>query len=106
MAPAVAGMYNQYADQGFMTISYMSENSSGGPASIADVQAWANMFMQDGIVAFSSDENVWYPFGVDGGGGSFSIALPGTMFVGPKMKIAKMGVPTPQEIELVIPGNK
>jgi hypothetical protein len=103
MAPAVAGMYNQYADRNFMTISYMSEDANGGEPGVAEVQAWANMFQQDGIVAFSTLQDVWYPFGVDQGGGSFSIALPGTMFVGPKMKIAKMGVPTPQEIELVIP---
>ena len=46
------------------------------------------------------------PFGVDMGGGSFSIALPGIVFIGPNMKIAKMGEPMVQEIELVIPGNK
>ena len=106
MAPAVAGMYNQYSDLGFMTISYMSENNNAMPPSVAELQAWADMFQQNGIVAYGAYDNVWYPFCVDGGNGSFSIALPGTMFVGPKMKIAKMGVPTPQEIELVVPGNK
>lgn len=105
MAPAVAGLYNQYNDRGLMTLSYMSEDATGGPAKLSDVQAWANQYGQQGIVAFSSYEDVWYPFGVDQGNGSFSIALPGTIFLGPGVKIAKMGVPTPQEIELVLPGE-
>lgn len=105
MAPAVAGLYNTYHDRGLMTLSYMSESGDGSPGGLADVQAWANMYGQDGLVTFSSHQDVWYPFGIDQGGGSFSIALPGTMFVGPQAKIAKLGVPTTQEIELVIPGE-
>lgn len=103
MAPAVAGLYNQFESQGFMTISYMSENSTGGPGGPNDVSAWANMYGQDGIVAFSNYEDVWYPFGVDQGGGSFSIALPGTMLLGRNVKIAKIGVPTQAEIQAVLP---
>ena len=85
-----------------MTLTYMSENAQGGPAAQADVQAWANNFGQNGLVLYSSHQDVWYPFGVDQGGGSFSIALPGTMFVGPGAKIAKVGVPTQQEIDIVL----
>lgn len=105
MAPAVAGLYNTYHSQGLMTLSYMSENNEGQPGGLADVQAWANNFGQNGIVAFSNYQDVWYPFGIDQGGGSFSIALPGTMLVGTKAKIALIGVPTTQQIELVIPGE-
>lgn len=105
MAPAVAGLYNTYESQGLMTLSYMSEDVNGGPGTLADVQAWANMYGQNGLVVYSNHQDVWYPFGVDQGGGSFSIALPGTIFVGPGAKIALMGVPTPQQIELVLPGE-
>lgn len=103
MAPAVAGLFNQYDAQGFMTISYMSENSVGGPAGQSDVQAWAQNYGQNGIVAYSNYQDVWYPFGVDQGGGSYSIALPGTMLVGPNAKIAKIGVPSNAEIQAVLP---
>jgi hypothetical protein len=102
----VAGHYNTYNDLGLMTLTYVSEGANGPPATLADAQSWATTYGHNGIVAFSSHQDVWYPFGVDMGGGSFSIALPGIMFIGPKMKIAKMGEPTIQEIELVIPGNK
>lgn len=105
MAPTVAGLYNTYKDSGFMTITYVSEGAAGPPPTLADAQAWATMYNHQGIVAFSNIMEVWYPFGVDMGGGSFSIALPGIMLVGPKMKIAKMGEPTTQEIELVSPGD-
>ena len=105
MAPAVAGLYNTYSEQGLMTVTYMSESLDSSPGDLADVQSWATMFSQDGLVVFSNHQDVWYPFGVDQGGGSFSIALPGTIFIGPGMKIAKMGVPTTQEIQLVIPGG-
>lgn len=105
MAPAVAGLYNTYEAQGLMTLSYMSESGDGSPGGLADVQVWASMYQQNGLVVFSDHQDVWYPFGVDNGGGSFGIALPGTMFVGPKAKIAKLGIPTTQEIELVIPGE-
>lgn len=84
-----------------MTITYLSEGNSG-PATVADASAWATEYNQDGMVLFGGPEEVWYPFGIDMGGGSFGIALPGTVFVGPNMKIAKMGVPTNQEIELVL----
>jgi hypothetical protein len=87
-----------------MTLTYVSEGNNGPPATLADAQAWATNFNHNGIVAFSSHMDVWYPFGVDMGGGSFSIALPGIIFVGPGMKIAKMSEPTVQEIELVVPG--
>jgi hypothetical protein len=102
----VAGHYNTYKDLGLMTLTYVSEGAAGPPATLADAQSWAQTYNHAGIVAFSDLQDVWYPFGVDMGGGSFGIALPGTIFIGPKMKIAKMGEPTIQEIELVIPGNK
>jgi hypothetical protein len=100
----VAGHYNTYNDVGLMTITYVSEGNAGPPATLADAQAWATNFNHNGIVAFSNLMDVWYPFGVDMGGGSFSIALPGIIFIGPNMKIAKMSEPTIQEIELVVPG--
>lgn len=102
----VAGHYNTYKDLGLMTITYVSEGASGPPATLADVQAWANNYNHEGLVVRSDHQDMWYPFGVDAGGGQFSIALPGIIFIGPKMKIAKMTEPTIQEIELVIPGNK
>lgn len=99
----VAGYYDTYTDYGLMTITFVSEGADGSPATLADVQVWTNNYNHKGLVVWGSMEEVWYPFGVDNGGG-FSIALPGTIFIGPNMKIAKMGEPTPQEIELVIPG--
>jgi hypothetical protein len=104
LAPTVAGLYNTYNDIGFMTITYVSEGAAGPPATLADAQAWATTYNHLGIVAISDSQEVWYPFGVDMGGGSFSIALPGIMLIGPNMKIAKMTEPTIQEIELVSPG--
>ena len=101
-APAVAGLYNVYSEFGLMTVTYLSENAAQNPAEVSDAQAWATNFNQDGLVLISSLQDVWYPFGIDMGGGSFGIALPGTMLVGPGMKIAKMGVPSNQEIELVL----
>ena len=101
----VAGYYNTYNDFGLMTVTYVSEGVNGPPATLADAQAWTTNYNHKGIVAISDLQDVWYPFGVDMGGGSFSIALPGIVFVGPNMKIAKMSEPTPQEIELVIPGE-
>lgn len=89
-----------------MTITYVSEGADGSPATLADVQAWTTTYNHKGLVVNSDLQEVWYPFGVDQGDGSFGIALPGTIFIGPKMKIAKMGEPTIQEIELVIPGPK
>jgi hypothetical protein len=86
-----------------MTVTYVSEGADGSPATLADVQAWTNNYNHKGLVVRSDLQDVWYPFGVDGGGGSFSISLPGTIFIGPGMKIAKMGEPTIQEIELVVP---
>ena len=103
-APAVAGLYNSYKDVGLMTVTYLSESADSSPAGLADVQGWANTHGHEGLVVFSSLQDVWYPFGVDQGGGSFSISLPGTIFIGTNMKIAKMGEPTLQEIELVVPG--
>ena len=64
--------------------------------------SWAMNFNQDGMVLTGGPEEVWYPFGIDQGGGSFSIALPGTIFIGPNMKVAKMGSPSNQEIEIVL----
>jgi hypothetical protein len=87
-----------------MTISYVSEGADGSPATLADVQAWANNYGHQGLVVRSDLQDVWYPFGVDMGGGSFGIALPGIILIGPNMKIAKMTEPTNQEIELVSPG--
>jgi hypothetical protein len=84
-----------------MTISYVSEGNAG-PATLADAQSWATTYNHQGIVAMSSLQDVWYPFGVDMGGGSFGIALPGIILIGPNMKIAKMSEPTVQEIELVL----
>ena len=103
MAPAVAGLYNTYNAQGFMTLSYMSENAQGGPAALADVQVWANNYGQDGLVAYSNYQDVWYPFGVSQGGGSFSIALPGTMLIEPGATITKLGVPSNAEIVAALP---
>lgn len=100
----VAGHYNTYNEFGLMTITYVSEGAAGPPATLADAQAWATNYSHNGIVAISDLQDVWYPFGVDMGGGSFSIALPGIIFIGLNMKIAKMGEPTIQEIELVLPG--
>ena len=85
-----------------MTLTYLSENGQGGPAQASDAMSWANNFGQDGMVLTGGPEEVWYPFGIDQGGGSFSIALPGTIFVGPGMKVAKMGSPSNQEIEIVL----
>lgn len=85
-----------------MTLTYLSENAQGGPATAADAMAWANNFGQDGMVLTGGPMDIWYPFGIDQGGGQFSIALPGTIFVGPNMKIAKMGAPSNQEIEIVL----
>ena len=102
----VAGYYDTYGDLGLMTITYVSEGANGPPATLADAQAWATNYNHKGQVVISDHQDVWYPFGVDQGGGSFGIALPGIIFVGPNMKIAKMSEPTVQEIELVIPGNK
>ncbi|WP_146659320.1 TlpA family protein disulfide reductase [Enhygromyxa salina] len=103
MAPAVAGLFNQYDAQGLMTLSYMSENGSGGPAAQADVVAWASQYGQDGLVVYSNHQDVWYPFGVSQGGNSWSISLPGTMLLEPGMKITKMGVPSNAEIQAALP---
>ena len=86
-----------------MTLTYMNENAQGGPAQQSDVQAWANQFGQNGIVAYSNYQAVSYPFGVNQGGGSWSIALPGTMLVGTGMSIAKVGEPTNAEIMAALP---
>lgn len=104
-APELASLYNTYKDQGLMTMTFMSESADGGPTSQADVQAWASTYGQNGLVVYGTQQDVWFPFGVDQGGGSFGIALPGTALVGPMATIAKIGIPTVQEIELVIPGE-
>ena len=103
MAPAVAGLFNTYDAQGLMTLSYMSENAQGGPAAQSDVAAWAQSYSQNGIVAYSGYQDVWYPFGVDQGGGSFSISLPGTMLVGTGATVSKIGVPSNAEIQAALP---
>ena len=82
-----------------MTLTFLSENASGGPAALSDLQAWANMSGQEGLVVYNDAADMWYPFADNG-----SIALPSTIFIGPGMKIAKMGHPEPFEIELVLPG--
>jgi hypothetical protein len=87
-----------------MTITYVSEGVNGPPATLADAQAWTTNYNHNGLVTISDHQDVWYPFGIDMGGGSFGIALPGIILIGPKMKIAKMTEPTTQEIELVSPG--
>jgi hypothetical protein len=104
-APYIAGLYNTYKDRGLMTLTYMAENVDGGPASQADATAWAENFGHEGLVVYSSDDNVWFPFAEDAGDGSYTIALPGMMLVGTGAKIAKLGEPSIQEIELVIPGE-
>ena len=86
-----------------MTLTYMSENGNGGPAAIADVQTWANMYSQNGLVVFSGIQTVWYPFGVDQGGGNWSISLPGTMLVGTGAAVASMGQPSNAQIEAQLP---
>ncbi|WP_146156407.1 TlpA family protein disulfide reductase [Enhygromyxa salina] len=103
LAPTVSGLFDTYDQRGLMTLTYVSEGADGSPATLADVQAWTNTYNHKGLVVTSGLQDVWYPFGVDTGGGSFSISLPGVILVGPNMKIAKMGEPTIQEIELVIP---
>jgi hypothetical protein len=87
-----------------MTISYVSEGSLGPPATLSDAQVWANNYGHQGLVVISNYMDVWYPFGIDVGGGTYQINLPGILLVGPGMEIAKMTEPTIQEIELVIPG--
>ncbi|KIG17798.1 hypothetical protein DB30_02831 [Enhygromyxa salina] len=104
-APEIANLFNTYAGRGLMTLTFMSESVNGDPATQADVQAWADTYGQDGLVVFGSQQDVWYPFAMDAGGGSFSISLPGTMLVGAGAKIAKLGIPSIQDIELVIPGD-
>jgi hypothetical protein len=86
-----------------MTVSYVSENANGGPAALSDVQAWANNYGQDGLVVYSNLQDVWYPFGVDQGGGSFSISLPGTMLLEPGMRITKLGYPSNAEVVAALP---
>jgi hypothetical protein len=103
MAPAVAGLYNSYNAQGLMTLSYVSEGGSGGPATQSDVNVWASNYGQNGIVAYSGHQDVWYPFGVNQGGGSWSIALPGTMLLGTGASIVKIGVPSNAEIQAALP---
>ena len=104
-APELANLFNSYDARGLMTLTYMSESEEGGPATQADVQAWADTYAQKGMVVFSSLEDVWYPFGVDQGGDSYAITLPGTMLVGTNAKISKLGIPTIEELEMVIPGE-
>ena len=86
-----------------MTVTYLSENASGGPPSVGDAQGWANNFGQSGLVVFSNYQDVWYPFGVNQGGGSFSIALPGTMLLRPGMEIALIGNPSNADIQNALP---
>ena len=52
---------------------------------------------------FSNHDNVWYPFGVDQGGGSFSIALPGTMLLEPGMRIYKIGAISGGDVQAALP---
>ncbi|PRQ04608.1 hypothetical protein ENSA5_06130 [Enhygromyxa salina] len=102
-APEVASLFDTYDAQGLITLTYMSQDAEGAPPSQADVDAWAQQFSQDGIVAFSDFSNVWYPFGVDQGGGSYSISLPGTMLVAPGVEVVKVGVPSLAELEAALP---
>jgi len=102
-APELEALYTEYKDRGLLSLTYMSESNDSGPATQADVQAWASTYAITGIVAYSSLQDVWFPFGVDLGGGNYSIALPGTMLLGPGGAIAKIGIPTIEEIELALP---
>ncbi|MFV8749789.1 TlpA family protein disulfide reductase [Nannocystaceae bacterium ST9] len=104
-APELESLYLTYADRGLLALTYMSESNDSGPATQADVQAWTSTYALTGVVAYSTLQDVWYPFGVDQGGGSFSISLPGTMLLAPGGVIAKIGVPTIEEIEAVLPGE-
>jgi hypothetical protein len=87
-----------------MTITYVGEGSLGPPATLSDAQVWANNYGHQGLVVISNYMDVWYPFGIDVGGGQFQINLPGIILIGPGMEIAKMSEPTNAEIELVSPG--
>ena len=103
-APVVAGLFDTYADRGLMTLTFMSESWSGGAPSQSDVTEWANTFGHDGLVVYSETAtDVWYPFAEVAVAGSYSISLPGTMFVAPGMAIARLGVPTLQDIESLLP---
>lgn len=102
-APEVQALYDEYKGRGLLTLTYMSESYDSSPGTQADVQAWANMYSITGVVAYSSLQDVWYPFGIDQGGGSYMILLPGTMLLAPGGVIAKIGVPTLAEVEAVLP---
>jgi hypothetical protein len=47
--------------------------------------------------------NTWYPFGVDMGGGQWSIGLPGTMLLKPGLEITVMGQPSQAQIQAALP---
>ena len=86
-----------------MTITYLSENASGGQPNSSDAQGWANNFNQSGLVVVSNYQDVWYPFGINQGGGSYSIALPGTMLLEPGMRIYKVENISGADIQAVLP---
>ena len=80
------------------------ENASGQPSNQSDAEQWASMFGHDGVVAYTSNtDDFWYPYGVDQGGGNFSINLPGIMLVGTMNTIAKIGEPSTAEIQAALP---
>jgi hypothetical protein len=97
-------LYNTYASSGLLTVTFVYENAAGQPSTQADAAQWANTYQQDGIVAFAANsDDFWYPYGVDQGGGSFSIELPGIMLVGAMNEVVKIGFPSTAEIEAALP---
>jgi hypothetical protein len=80
------------------------ENASGAPSNQGDAQLWAQSYGHEGVVAYTSNtDDYWYPYGVDTGGGNFSIGLPGIMLVGTGNAIAKIGEPSAAEIQAALP---
>ena len=80
------------------------ENASGGAAVQSDAALWRDTYGHEGVVAFTSGtDDYWYPYGVDTGGGNFSIGLPGIMLVGTGNAIAKIGEPSAAEIQAALP---
>ena len=80
------------------------QDATGNPSDQADAELWASNYGHQGVVAYTSGtDDYWYPYGVDTGGGNFSISLPGIMLVGPMNTIAKIGSPSIAEIEAALP---
>jgi hypothetical protein len=90
-----------------ITVIVVGQNANNQDATQADAASWRDNYGQTGVVVADPGWNTgptWYPFGVDAGGGQWSIGLPGLGLLAPGMEVVTIGNPTAAQIEGALPG--